>query len=45
MSADSTFRRGTKVTFMPDAEIFETTTFDYDTLVRRLRELSFLNLA
>ena len=43
VSADSTFRRGTKVTFMPDAEIFETTTFDYDTLVRRLRELSFLN--
>ena len=34
---------GTKVTFMPDAEIFETTIFNYDTLKGRLRELAYLN--
>jgi len=38
-----TDRRGTKVTFKPDATIFETTTFTFDTLSQRLRELSFLN--
>ena len=35
--------RGTKITFKPDAEIFETTEFNYDTLVNRFRELAFLN--
>ena len=35
--------RGTKVTFKPDAEIFEETVFDYDTLLARLREQAFLN--
>ena len=34
---------GTKVTFLPDAEIFETTIFVYDTLKGRLRELAYLN--
>jgi len=35
---------GTKVTFLPDKTIFkETTTFSYDTLSKRLRELAFLN--
>ncbi len=34
---------GTKITFMPDAEIFETTEFNYDVLSQRLRELAFLN--
>ncbi|TGC07892.1 DNA topoisomerase (ATP-hydrolyzing) subunit B [Methanolobus halotolerans] len=34
---------GTKVTFMPDPMIFETTKFVYETLVIRLRELAFLN--
>jgi len=34
---------GTKVTFWPDPEIFETTHFDYDTLVTHLRETAFLN--
>ncbi len=35
--------RGTKITFKPDAEIFETIEFNYDTLSHRLRELAFLN--
>jgi DNA gyrase subunit B len=35
--------RGTKITFKPDAEIFETTDFHYDTLSNRFRELAFLN--
>ncbi|WP_380681618.1 DNA gyrase subunit B [Salinigranum sp. GCM10025319] len=34
---------GTTVRFWPDGEIFETTDFDYDTIVNRLRELAFLN--
>jgi DNA gyrase subunit B len=34
---------GTRITFLPDATIFETTQFDYDTLAHRLRELAFLN--
>ncbi len=38
-----TSRRGTKVTFYPDAEIFETLEFSYDTLAARLQELAFLN--
>ena len=35
-------RTGTKVTFLPDKEIFEDTIFDYDTLKQRLREMAFL---
>lgn len=38
-----TKRRGTKITYMPDDEIFETTEISYDTIAARLRELSFLN--
>ena len=34
---------GTKVTFLPDADIFETTNFDFDVIKVRLRELAFLN--
>ncbi len=34
---------GTKITFMPDAEIFESIKFDGDVIVQRLRELAFLN--
>ena len=36
-------RTGTWVTFKPDAEIFDTDIYDYDTLKVRLRELAFLN--
>ncbi len=36
-------RTGTKITFKPDPEIFETTDFSYDTLAARLQELAFLN--
>ena len=39
----TTKRRGTKVTFKPDAVIFETTVFSFDILAQRLRELAFLN--
>lgn len=38
-----TDKTGTKVTFFPDAEIFETITFKYETLKARLKELAFLN--
>ena len=38
-----TDKTGTKITFLPDAEIFETLEFDYDTLLKRLREQAFLN--
>jgi DNA gyrase subunit B len=39
----TTGRRGTKITFYPDAEIFETLEFSYDVLAARLQELAFLN--
>ena len=39
----TTQRRGTKVTFRPDARIFETVEYSFDTLAQRLRELAFLN--
>ncbi|MDO7906152.1 DNA topoisomerase (ATP-hydrolyzing) subunit B [Paenibacillus sp. JX-17] len=39
-----TEQTGTKTTFYPDPEIFtETTVFDYETLLTRIRELAFLN--
>src|ERR671925_469022 len=41
--AGTTKKRGTKVTFKPDSQIFETTDFSFDTLAQRLRELAFLN--
>ena len=39
----TTQRRGTKVTFRPDPQIFETVDYSFDTLAQRLRELAFLN--
>src|SRR5215216_1905912 len=39
----TTQRRGTKVTFRPDPEIFEAIDYSFDTLAQRLRELAFLN--
>ena len=38
-----TRRRGTKITFKPDAEIFEVSEFSFDKLSERLREKAFLN--
>ena len=38
-----TDKTGTEVTFKADAEIFETTVYEYETLLRRLREQAFLN--
>ena len=35
--------KGTKVTFLPDDEIFEDTEFSFDIISNRLRELAFLN--
>ncbi|HXG50426.1 MAG TPA: DNA topoisomerase (ATP-hydrolyzing) subunit B [candidate division Zixibacteria bacterium] len=35
--------RGTRVTFRPDSEVFETIEFSFDILSQRLRELAFLN--
>ncbi|KAB1502801.1 DNA topoisomerase (ATP-hydrolyzing) subunit B [Corynebacterium sp. 320] len=34
---------GTKQRFWPDAEIFETTVFNFDTVAKRLQEMAFLN--
>ncbi len=43
-SQGPTTRRGTRVRFKPDAEIFhEKLDFSFDTLTQRLRELSYLN--
>jgi len=36
-------RRGTKIRFKPDTQVFETIEFSFDTLSQRLRELAFLN--
>ncbi|MBL8842213.1 MAG: DNA topoisomerase (ATP-hydrolyzing) subunit B [Planctomycetes bacterium] len=38
----ATNKRGTKVTFKPDATIFQETTFSHETLAKRLRELAYL---
>jgi DNA gyrase subunit B len=35
-------KTGTKITFLPDPEIFEETVYDYDILKQRLREMAFL---
>ncbi|MDO8302310.1 MAG: DNA topoisomerase (ATP-hydrolyzing) subunit B [Sedimentisphaerales bacterium] len=38
-----TTKRGTKITFKPDEEIFSEIDFDYDTLLKRIREMAYLN--
>ncbi len=38
-----TDKRGTRQQFWPDASIFSTTTYKYDILANRMRELAFLN--
>ncbi|CAG1769569.1 partial DNA gyrase subunit B, partial [uncultured bacterium] len=38
-----TKKRGTRVVFKPDREIFEDTTFCFETIAKRLREYAFLN--
>jgi DNA gyrase subunit B len=38
-----TTKSGTKVHFRPDAELFDSIEYSYETLVQRLREISFLN--
>jgi DNA gyrase subunit B len=38
-----TNKRGTKISFRPDEEIFGDTEFAYDTLLKRIRELAYLN--
>ncbi|NOQ52433.1 MAG: DNA topoisomerase (ATP-hydrolyzing) subunit B [Desulfuromonadaceae bacterium] len=41
--AGETIKRGTKITFWPDPEVFDTIEFSFETLSQRLRELAFLN--
>ena len=41
--AGKTTKVGTKTTFKPDAQIFQTTKFEYNVLNKRLQELAFLN--
>ncbi len=36
-------KSGTKITFLPDTQIFTETAFSFDILAKRLRELAFLN--
>jgi DNA gyrase subunit B len=40
---EATAETGTVVTFWPDASIFETTEWNFETLSRRLQEMAFLN--
>ncbi|HRD12603.1 MAG TPA: DNA topoisomerase (ATP-hydrolyzing) subunit B [Mycobacterium sp.] len=40
---DATKKTGTTIRFWADATIFETTTYDFETVARRLQEMAFLN--
>jgi DNA gyrase subunit B len=40
---EKTRKTGTVVRFWPDPDVFETTTFDFETVARRLQEQAFLN--
>ena len=42
VKGEATKQHGTSVTFLPDADVFETLDFDFDTLETRLRETAFL---
>ncbi|MCI0676657.1 MAG: DNA gyrase subunit B, partial [Phycisphaerales bacterium] len=41
--ADGSAKSGTRISFLPDSEIFPDTEFRYDSLQHRLRELAYLN--
>src|SRR5690349_962098 len=43
MAGKAARKTGTRVTFKPDTTIMQATSFNYDTLAQRLRELAFLN--
>ncbi len=43
MVTGKTKKRGTKITFKPDGQIFESLEFSFDILAQRLREMAFLN--
>ncbi|KGK89422.1 DNA gyrase subunit B [Desulfosporosinus sp. HMP52] len=43
INVGETNKSGTKISFMPDSDIFEETVYDFNILAHRLRELSFLN--
>ncbi len=43
VAGEKTTKRGTTIRFKPDPEIFEETTYSFDILSNRLRELAFLN--
>ena len=43
LQLEATEETGSTITFFPSDEIFETTTFDFDTLSTRFREMAFLN--
>ncbi len=43
VTGEAAGRTGTEITFMPSAEIFSMTEFDFGALEHRLRELAFLN--
>lgn len=42
-TGEDTPKKGTLVRFMPDKEVFETVEWNYDTVLKRLKELAFLN--
>jgi DNA gyrase subunit B len=43
VAGEKTSKHGTIIRFKPDAKIFEETSFSFDTLSNRLREMAFLN--
>lgn len=43
IQGEPTTRTGTTIRFWPDPNIFETTSFNFETVARRLQEMAFLN--